>query len=86
MAGCRSGSFVFFSCLNCKALYQIVKVGAGPETGDRVVTCLLCGASLPSREGKFVLKYSLLRKAGRGRTDNKRGVGGGKVMSKRSPP
>jgi hypothetical protein len=65
MARGKSNSLVFFTCLNCKALYQLVKVEAGLGTVDRAVTCLVCGAPLPGREGKFVLKYSLLRKTER---------------------
>jgi hypothetical protein len=54
-----------FVCPNCDALYELVKVKAGPETVDRAVACRSCGAPLPEREGKFVLKYFLLRKATR---------------------
>jgi hypothetical protein len=71
MAGGRLNAFAFFTCLKCKALYRLVKVEAGPETVDRALTCLVCGVPLPSREGEFVLKYFLLRKAARGRTNNK---------------
>jgi transcription elongation factor Elf1 len=53
-----------FNCPNCNALYQLVKVEAGRETADRQLTCRACGAPLQGREGKFVLKYFLLRKAG----------------------
>jgi hypothetical protein len=62
-----------FTCPSCEALYHVVKVEAGPETVDRALTCLACGAPLPSREGEFVLKYFLSRKAGRTRrrTNNK---------------
>ena len=63
MARAKSNSFVFFTCLNCKALYQLLKVEAGAV--DRAITCLVCGVPLPSREGKLGLKYSLLRKAER---------------------
>ena len=52
-------------CPNCQALYQIVKVEAGPETIDREPTCRACGGPLAGRDGKFVLKYFLLRKAAR---------------------
>ena len=65
MAGGRPPSFISFTCPNCKALYQVVKVEAGPETSDRELICRVCGAPLASREGKFVLKYFLLRKAAR---------------------
>ena len=54
-----------FFCPNCKALYQVVKAEAGPETADREITCQECKAPLPAREGKFILKYFMLRKAAR---------------------
>jgi predicted RNA-binding Zn-ribbon protein involved in translation (DUF1610 family) len=56
------GVCVRFNCPNCNALYQLIKAEAGPETVDRAVTCLSCGAPLPIREADFVLKYFLLRK------------------------
>jgi len=59
--------FNTFACPNCNALYQVVKVEAGPETADREITCLACGSPLTGREGKFVLKYFLLREAVRRR-------------------
>jgi hypothetical protein len=52
-------------CTNCDAMYQIVKVEAGPDTTSRQITCRACGAPLASREGKTVLKYFLLRNGGR---------------------
>jgi hypothetical protein len=60
----NTGPSLFF-CPKCSALYQIVKVEAGPETINREVTCQACDAPLPAREGKFVLKYFMLRKAAR---------------------
>jgi hypothetical protein len=57
----RPSAFVFFKCPNCKALYQLIKVEAGPESVDRQITCVLCGALFPGREGGFVPKYILLR-------------------------
>jgi predicted RNA-binding Zn-ribbon protein involved in translation (DUF1610 family) len=54
---------VHFNCPNCNALYQIVKIEAGPETVDTQITCRVCGAPLPGREDGLVLKYFLLRKA-----------------------
>ena len=74
MARGKSNSIVFFTCLNCKALYQLLKVEAGAV--DRAVTCLVCGVPFPSCEGEFDLKYSLLRKATRRKTYNKRGLSG----------
>jgi hypothetical protein len=54
-----------FNCPNCNALYQVLKVEAGPETVNRQATCRTCGGPLPGREGKFVIKYFLLRNAAR---------------------
>jgi hypothetical protein len=67
MAGGDRRTFKPFTFPSCQALYHIVKVEAGLETVDRALTCLPCGAPLPSREGKFVLKYFFLRKGGRTR-------------------
>jgi hypothetical protein len=54
-----------FTCPNCNALYQMIRQEAGPETVNSEITCRACGGPLPNREGKFVLKYFLLRKGGR---------------------
>ena len=54
--------FNTFTCPNCNALYQLVKVEAGPETDNREIACPVCGAPLAGRDGKFVLKYFLLSK------------------------
>ena len=67
MAGGRPPSFNSFTCPNCKALYQVVKAEPGPETVDREIVCRSCGAPLTGRDGKFVLKYFMLREAGRTR-------------------
>jgi predicted Zn finger-like uncharacterized protein len=50
-----------FTCPNCGAQYQVVKIEAGPETVDCQVRCRTCGAGLVGQEGPFVLKYFLLR-------------------------
>ena len=62
-----SSRFNTFTCSNCVALYQIVKVEAGPETDSREIVCCVCGGPLAAREGEFVLKYFLMRKAVRRR-------------------
>jgi hypothetical protein len=67
MAGGRPPLFNSFTCPNCQALYQIVKVEAGPETDNREIICRVCGGPLTGREGKLVLKYFVLRKATRSR-------------------
>jgi DNA-directed RNA polymerase subunit RPC12/RpoP len=54
-----------FNCVDCNALYHLIKVEAGPETVDRELNCQACGARLPARDGQFVLKYFLLRKPSR---------------------
>jgi hypothetical protein len=54
-----------FRCKSCFALYQVVKAPAGAETVDRELACRVCNGSLAAREGQFVLKYFLLRKASR---------------------
>ena len=54
-----------FKCEHCDALYQVIKAEAGPETLDNEINCRFCGRPLAGRDGKFVLKYFLLRKAAR---------------------
>ena len=54
-------SEVSFSCPNCGAVYQIVKIEAGPETANREVMCQACDAFF-GREAKVVVKYFMLRK------------------------
>jgi predicted Zn finger-like uncharacterized protein len=56
-------SFNFFTCPNCRALYEVVKIEASPETEKHEVRCQVCAGTLDGREGKFVLKYYLLREA-----------------------
>ena len=58
-------SVPLFRCESCFALYQVVKAPAGTETADLEIACPVCNAPLPAREGQFVLKYFLLRKASR---------------------
>jgi transcription elongation factor Elf1 len=53
--------FNTFICPDCNALYQLVKVEAGPETKGHEIACRVCGVSLMGREGKSVLKYFFLR-------------------------
>jgi hypothetical protein len=65
MPASRPPAFNSFTCRNCNAIYQMVKVEAGPETVDREVNCRSCGATLPGRDGNFVLKYFMLCKADR---------------------
>jgi predicted Zn finger-like uncharacterized protein len=60
-----SPSIKMSTCAKCQALYYVVKVESGPETVERDVMCPSCGAPLVGREGNFVLKYFMLRKAGR---------------------
>jgi hypothetical protein len=50
---------------SAKPFANVVKVERGSKTVDRDVTCPSCVAPLPGREGTFILKYFMLRKAGR---------------------
>jgi hypothetical protein len=54
-----------FKCPTCEALYQVVKINAGQEATGRETTCQVCGAQFPARQGLLILKYFILRKAGR---------------------
>ena len=54
-----------FTCPSCRAPYQVVKCERGPETVDHDLTCRSCEAPFPGRDGNFVLKYFMLRKADR---------------------
>jgi hypothetical protein len=72
MPGGRPPAFGRFTCPNCDAYYQLVKVEAGPETRDGEIVCWVCGAPLAPRDGEFVLKYFLLRKAARRHERQKR--------------
>jgi hypothetical protein len=64
MAAGRS-RFNRFTWPNCCALYDVVKVEAGPETVVQDIACRVCKAPLANREGQFILKYFMLRKGGR---------------------
>jgi hypothetical protein len=44
-----------FKCPSCGAVYQMVKVEAGPETVDHKITCRVCNGQLAAREGLEVL-------------------------------
>jgi hypothetical protein len=52
-------------CPHCEALYHVVKLEVALETVDRQIKCMICDGSLPTGDGKFSLKYFLLRKAAR---------------------
>jgi predicted Zn finger-like uncharacterized protein len=69
-------SFNFFTCPNCGALYEVVKLQAGPEADNREATCSICDDLLAGREGEFVLKYFLLRKAIQSRRKAKKSTTG----------
>jgi len=51
-----------FDCPCCNTPYSVVRADADPNSGDGDVACTMCGAPLPAREEKFVLKYFLLRR------------------------
>jgi hypothetical protein len=62
----RRASFRF-SIVKLHALYQVVKAEAGPGTEVGELTCQVCGEPFTPRDGMFVLKYFLLRRASRPR-------------------
>ena len=74
-----------FTCPTCNALYQMVRQEAGPENVNSEITCRACGGPLPNREGKFVLKYFLLRKGGRIQRWRKSPLSPRKVFFKNRP-
>ncbi len=73
----RPTKIKFFKCPSCDALYQVVKAGAEPETRDGELACRVCGAPLAPRDGAFILKYFLLREAGRRQIWQKRVIAAG---------
>jgi hypothetical protein len=52
-------------CPHCEALYHVIKLEAAPESVDRQTKCAICDGSLSAGDGKYSLKYFLLRKAAR---------------------
>ena len=67
----RPGRYNFFKCPSCDVLYDVIRAEAGPETRDSEIGSRVCGAPLAPRDGEFVLKYFLLRKAVRPRVSAK---------------
>jgi transcription elongation factor Elf1 len=57
------GSSSRFNCSDCGAVYEVVHVEAENVAIDRGLACLSCGASLQSRQGRFVLKYFLVKRS-----------------------
>lgn len=56
--------FVVRGCPQCDAVYHVVMANVGSEQDEQGVTCLACGTLLAGREGKFILKYFMLRPDG----------------------
>ena len=54
---------IHFNCPHCNALHNVVRKEAGAAMVTRQATCRACGGPIPSREGKFALRYLLLRTA-----------------------
>ena len=48
-----------FKCPHCTTRYHVVQVEADPST-EVEIDCLVCDQPLPSRDGRFILKYFLL--------------------------
>ena len=56
-----AGSLPLFDCPIFQAVYRVIEAEAGPESSDDDVPCRRCGGFLPSRRGKYVLKYFYAR-------------------------
>jgi hypothetical protein len=57
------------------ALYQVINIESALETTtDQEVPCRICVGPLVARDGEFVLRYFLLRTAGRKQSWQKRGA------------
>jgi hypothetical protein len=56
-----------FKCPHCAADYHVVEIEAEPSV-DVAISCLICDQPLPSRDGKYALKYFLVAGPGRPRT------------------
>jgi hypothetical protein len=62
--GTTKGPQSYF-CDNCDAMYEISKIEGGDTAADPEIACLVCGAPFAAREGAYLLKYLMLRKATR---------------------
>jgi predicted RNA-binding Zn-ribbon protein involved in translation (DUF1610 family) len=51
-----------FNCPTCGAEYQVVRLDWSQQSVDREITCKSCGAPLQGRDGRFLLKYFLVRR------------------------
>ena len=54
-----------FACPSCDALYELVKVEAGPETVDCEVACRSCGALSARRVAANIAKLPELPQGSR---------------------
>ena len=54
-----------FDCPNCGAQYKLVRVETNETLPDQQLACRKCGGPLHGRQGRFVLKYFLVDRAGR---------------------
>jgi hypothetical protein len=50
----------YSNCRNCGADYWVARVETSVPLSHQPV-CSACGAPLPGREGRFVLKYSFVK-------------------------
>jgi hypothetical protein len=58
---------IYTKCGNCGADYKVVRVESSVPLPHQPV-CSACGAPLQGRQGRFVLKYAIVkRRAKRGR-------------------
>ena len=51
-----------FTCPNCQAHYNVVRVKAEPGKTYRAIHCGVCRAVLAGTDGNDILKYFLVRR------------------------
>jgi len=56
-----------FKCPNCGAGYKVMRVEAPPGLGDDPISCVSCGAAIPSYDGKLAMKYFQIERSPRHR-------------------
>ena len=54
-----------FNCPNCNALYEVVKLQAGPETNDREITSGIAAIHSSAAKGAWSLSIFCCENAGR---------------------
>jgi len=64
-----------FVCLACGTVYKVVRVKT--DANHRLIHCTVCKQPLAPRDGEFVLKYFLARRAGARQQEKRASRGSG---------